>query len=322
MKKMTYLVMLPTALALLVTFQNCAQGFISQRNMLTTELEPSPPNNINGLMSKNCNQLIASSFHDSPILSSSLNNSDPALKISQLNIEYKAGDGVHNLLDIYHPRDISIKRPILVYIRGGDDGKQGVIANYPNFINYFIQKGFVFASINYRSYMQDKNLKVQDQATDIASGVKWLSSHASDFGGKSDDFVFLGFSTGAYLASLLNADTSYLSKVGLSTEILKGSISMDVPHYNEALNLELIQDTYLKPRTPMLLDLFGNTLAQQLASSPVNYINSGRLLKPMLLFTTGEKDGQTQDVSFLATSVFKSELDNANQLAEYYPLKN
>ncbi len=312
------------AVTLIVLFQNCDGGFAPYTQVESGGNQIAPQQiDPFGLAGKTCNQLIDNPFHDSTPSLPNLIPADPARKASNVNIAFKSGDGIHNLLDIHYPTDLSRPRPIVVFIRGGDDGKQVDIAKQaPNLIDYLIEKGFIFASVNYRSYDQDRNLKVQDQATDIADAIKWLSQHASEFGGKSDDFVVMGFSTGAHLSALINADNSYLTKVGLTSEILKGSISMDVPHYDEALNLELLQGTYMQSRIPMLRDLFGSTPTQLAASSPISYLNSGRKLKPMLLYTTGFKDGQAQEVSLLATSVFKSTAERANQLVQYYPLQN
>lgn len=288
--------------------------------------------------SSSCNEIVPGPFYDASTDISSLQPGDPSKIKLKSDIAYKKIPNINDpdllkltTLDVHYipPKENTAAKPFVIFLHGGDfKGNKDIIKRYPKFIEYFIKKGFVFASLNYRVYTgprptRNKVITLQDEGDDIASAVRWLSENAQEFGGRKNDFIFIGFSSGAHLATLLATDDSYFKRAGLSFDMLKGAVSLDVPYYNLPLNLELIdRDKNLYVRKRFLEGLFGKTADEQLVGSPINYISAKKSPKPLFLVTSGKKEGNPQSVSYLATSVFKAELEKNGHISQFFSLQN
>jgi acetyl esterase/lipase len=280
---------------------------------------------------ESCRVLTQHPFYRSRVNKTNLLRSNISQIEERKDIVYqdiKGVDAKFQKMDVYFiaEREKSNKsaKPYLVYLHGGDsEGDKSFLEKIPQFIPFFVERGFVFANVNYRVLgPATRTVTLQNEVDDIVTAMGWLNGHAGEFGARADDFVILGFSSGAHLSALLNSDETYLKKGGLSFASLKGVLSLDVPHYNEPLNLELLEGTYLEPRKHFLKKLFGDTAQQQFEGSPSFYLNEKKKLKPFFLMTAGSKDHKQQNISYLATAVFKAELEKSRQPAQFFPMQN
>jgi carboxylesterase type B len=78
-------------------------------------------------------------------------------------------------LDVYAPAD-GEGHPVLVWLHGGGwrRGDKAAVQQKPQ---AFMDKGFVFVSVNYRFVPQ---VNVKEMTGDIAKAIKWVHDHAID----------------------------------------------------------------------------------------------------------------------------------------------
>lgn len=120
---------------------------------------------------------------------------------SKLDAAY--GDHARQKMDIYWKAD-GAGKPIFIYIPGGGfvgGDKRSDPVFYGNIGGCVAHAGMVGVVVNYRLAPE---AKWPAAAEDIASAVKWVKAHASEFGGDPDKVVIMGHSAGAaHVASFL-----------------------------------------------------------------------------------------------------------------------
>jgi acetyl esterase/lipase len=111
-------------------------------------------------------------------------------------------------LDLYLPRNLPPKTKLLIFIHGGawisDDKK-----DYQGLAEFFTEKGFAVALLNYRLSGKNSTVRHPDHARDVASAVSWLAQNAKRNGLHPEAFYLMGFSAGANLAGLMAFDPAY-----------------------------------------------------------------------------------------------------------------
>ncbi len=107
-------------------------------------------------------------------------------------------------LDLYIP--VGIDHPdLLVWIHGG-----GLKGGQKHFPERLMDQGFAIAAIDYRLHPQVKHpVYIEDAARALA----WLLEQREEYG-LSERLVVAGHSAGAYLATMIAYDTSYLAAHG------------------------------------------------------------------------------------------------------------
>src|SRR5262249_28053237 len=90
-------------------------------------------------------------------------------------------------LDVYAPAE-GTHHPVVVWIHGGgwQAGDKKEVQHKPR---AFVDKGFVFVSVNYR-LLRD-NVTIQQMAGDVASAIRWTRDHARDYGGDPATFFVM-----------------------------------------------------------------------------------------------------------------------------------
>lgn len=117
------------------------------------------------------------------------------------NIAY--GSNPKQRLDVYIPRDVR-NAPIIFMVHGGG-WRRGDKANYgvvQNKINYFLPKGFIFVSTNYRMVPE---VGVMTESADVATALAYVQQHAATWGGDSSNLIVMGHSAGAQLVMMLTS---------------------------------------------------------------------------------------------------------------------
>ncbi|HWU49391.1 MAG TPA: alpha/beta hydrolase [Asticcacaulis sp.] len=114
-------------------------------------------------------------------------------------------------LDVFIPPHAE-GAPVLVMAHGGgwrlgDKTSPGVIDNK---LKYWLPKGYILVSVNYRLLPTP----VSEQAKDVAAAVAYVENHATEWGGDGSRLILMGHSAGAHLAALLSADPSRVTAAG------------------------------------------------------------------------------------------------------------
>jgi acetyl esterase/lipase len=198
------------------------------------------------------------------------------------NIQYKSVSGVDsNLLslDIYTNTAFT-NNPVIIMIHGGlwytgDKSNNNVINPKKD---YYLNKGFVFVSINYR-LTDDANVHYPDNINDVSDAIKWVNQNIDEYGGNENNLYLMGHSAGAHLASL-----AVLANF-VSSSYIKGLILLDSGDYDvlEAYN-------NAKDRTKQVYETtFSSREDIMKEASPINHISSGKNLPKFLIFYASDR---------------------------------
>ncbi len=123
----------------------------------------------------------------------------------QFDIAYSTGAGNRPLsLDLYTPRPSPVPLPLVLYVHGGSwmngDSRHALpFTDLPQALASVAAEGYVVASINYR-LSQEAQFPAALQ--DVKAAIRWLRSHASEYGGDPTRLAVWGMSAGGQLAAL------------------------------------------------------------------------------------------------------------------------
>jgi arylformamidase len=198
------------------------------------------------------------------------------------------------VLDVYSPHDAK-NLPVVFWIHGGgwQTGDKTSVQIKPQF---FLDKGFVFVSTNYRL------LPKVDMGTivrDIASSIHWVHDHIAEHGGDPDRLLIMGHSAGAQLAALICTDEHYLKAEGLSLAILKGCVPVDGDTYDVPAIIETAETRNRVHGLPLPKfghrEKFGNDPEKHRDFSAVTHVARGKGIPPFLaLYVAGHPDTSAQ----------------------------
>lgn len=196
-------------------------------------------------------------------------------------------------LDLYAPAEGS-DHPVIVWIHGGGwrQGDKAMVQHKPQ---AFVDKGFVFVSVNYRFVPQ---ATVKEMTGDIAKAVKWVSQHAAEYGGSPDALFVAGHSAGAHLAALVCTDERYLKAEGLPLSSIKGCIPVDTAAYDVPERAKGAGPV----RAASGANVFGPDEAIQKELSPIAHIAKGKGIPPFLILHVASRpDSRAQSQAFAKT---------------------
>jgi arylformamidase len=177
-------------------------------------------------------------------------------------------------LDVYAPSE-GKDHPVVVWIHGGgwQAGDKKEVDKKPQ---AFVDKGFVFVSINYR--LLPNNVTIKQMAGDVAKAIRWTYDHAKDYGGDPDTMFVMGHSAGAQLAALVCTDESYLKAEKLSLSNIKGCVPVDGDTYDVPLQIQTVE----QKRADGYKRKFGDADSQK-DLSPVTHVAKGKNITPVLI---------------------------------------
>jgi len=187
-------------------------------------------------------------------------------------------------LDIYAPAD-GKDHPVLFWIHGGGwrKGDKSGVQQKPQ---AFVDKGFVFVSVNYRFVPQ---VTVKEMTADIAKAIRWVHDHAKDYGGSPDTIFVAGHSAGAHLSALVCTDERYLRTEGLSLSNIRGCIPVDTAVYDIPKQV--------KNRGPLMSGVytaaFGEDEASQKQFSPITHVAKDKSVPPFLILHVADRPDST-----------------------------
>jgi acetyl esterase/lipase len=115
------------------------------------------------------------------------------------DIEYKFIDSLSLQLDIYKLKDLVKPAPVMIFIHGGA-WRTGKRSDYLPYLIDYAKKGFVTATVSYRLV---KQAIFPAAVQDVNCAVKYIKSHAEEYGIDPDNVVLIGGSAGGHLAMMI-----------------------------------------------------------------------------------------------------------------------
>ncbi|MFM5907041.1 MAG: alpha/beta hydrolase [Novosphingobium sp.] len=185
-----------------------------------------------------------------------------------------------------HINDHSV--PLIVFVHGGGwkrGSKDSAASRYAP--EHFTKAGYIYAAINYRLV---PDVRVEDQAADVARAVKALLDDYKKLGIDPSRVVLTGHSAGAHLVALVGTDEQYLKKAGLSFANIRGIIPNDGAAYDVAGQVAQ-GGNFMKPTYEQA---FGTDPARQRALSPTLHAAAPNA-PDFLLIHVMRKDGVAQN---------------------------
>jgi arylformamidase len=188
-------------------------------------------------------------------------------------LAYAEPKNERQMLDVYAPAQ-GKGLPVVVWIHGGgwQRGDKSEVHKKPQ---AFVDKGFVFISINYRFF---PTVALKQIAEDVAKAIRWAHDHARDYGGDPDTLIIAGHSAGAQLAALICTDGRYLKAEGLPLTVVKACVPVDGDTYDVALQIKTVEEK----RATTYRKQFGDEKMQKELSS-ITYVAKDRHIPPFLI---------------------------------------
>ena len=195
------------------------------------------------------------------------------------DLAYAEPKNERQTLDIYAPAG-GVNHPVVVWIHGGgwQAGDKKEVDRKPQ---AFVDKGFVFVSINYR--LLPNKVTIKQMAGDVAKAIRWTYDHAKNYGGDPDTMFVMGHSAGAQLAALVCTDDGYLKAEKLSLSNIKGCVPVDGDTYDVPLQIQTVE----QKRADGYKRKFGDANCQK-DLSPVTHVVKGKNIPPVLILHVAE----------------------------------
>ena len=196
------------------------------------------------------------------------------------DLAYAEPKNEQQTLDIYAPAD-GENHPVVVWIHGGGraTGQKAGVQKKPQ---VFVDKGFVFVSINYRFVPQ---VTMKGMMGDVAKAIRWVHDHAVEYGGDPNTIIVMGHSGGAHLAALVCTDDRYLKAENLSLANIKACVPVDVGFYDV---LKQVKDSgSVAPDS--FKAFFGGTEESMRDMSPVAHIAKGKDIPSFLILYVADR---------------------------------
>lgn len=186
------------------------------------------------------------------------------------------------VLDIYAPQDAK-NAPVVFWIHGGgwQTGDKSSVQQKPQ---AFVERGFVFVSINYRLLPEvDMGAIIRD----VAKALAWTHEHIREYGGDPNRIFVMGHSAGAQLAALVSIDNRYLKEHGLTQQFIKGCVPVDGDTFDVPAIIEVAETRCRVHHLPLPTfghrEKFGNDPEKHRDFSAVTHVEKGRYIPPFLI---------------------------------------
>jgi arylformamidase len=198
------------------------------------------------------------------------------------SIPYVENGHERQVLDIYAPpgaKDL----PVVFWIHGGGwvVGDKSDVRLKPQ---WFMDKGFVFVSTNYRLLL---GVDMGTLIRDVAKSFAWVQKNIAAHGGDPKRVLIGGHSAGAQLAAILCTDERYLKEHGIAFDVLLGCVPVDGDTYDIPAMIDTAE-TRLRvhgfpPPTNGHRQKFGITPENHKDFSAVTHIAKGKGIPPFLV---------------------------------------
>ena len=211
--------------------------------------------------------------------------------------DIRYGPDKRHTLDIYLPAKPSPVTATILMVHGGawrvgDKAQRGVIDNK---LDYWLPRGTLFASANYRL---SSDLQPREQADDIARALAHLQSLLPHWSDTAAPLVLMGHSAGAHLVALLGADPNRAFAHGAAPwqmTIAIDSAALDVPALMAA------------PHRRFYDRVFGDDATRWQANSPRHQLTASAT--PFLLICSSQRDDACPQARAFAASAEQLGID-------------
>ena len=213
--------------------------------------------------------------------------SSASAQVVTRNVPYTDSGHERHVLDIYAPENAK-NLPVVFWIHGGgwQTGDKSSVQEKPQF---FVDKGFVFVSTNYRLL---PHVEIETIFRDIAKSIRWVHEHIAEHGGDPKRLLVMGHSAGAQLAALISIDDRYLKAEGLSLDIIKGCVPVDGDTFDVPAIIETAETRWrvhqLPPSKFGHREKFGNDPAKHHDYSAVTHVAKDKGIPPFLIIHVAE----------------------------------
>ncbi|MBI5842753.1 MAG: alpha/beta hydrolase [Chloroflexi bacterium] len=243
------------------------------------------------------------------------------------NIVYKNIAGTDPsllMLDVYSSWNAQ-PAPVVIFIHGGTwiSGDKSNVQRGSRFVEFFQKNNSVLVSANIRLMQSElsPNTTYHDQASDVASVVRWVRDHISDYGGDPKRIALFGYSSGAHLAALAGTDEQYLQAEGLDLSAIDSVMCFDVDAYDIPRAITEGKDFDYPAAAANLPKFFTTDIETQKAASPMEHIDAAKKHPAFLVVYTGngpERGGDPQELSRRQSELFVEALRSAGASAVLY----
>ncbi len=144
---------------------------------------------------------------------------------NHLNLTY--GESEKQRLDVYLPKEVPGKSPVLVFFHGGGFS-EGDRAHYGFIARPFAPHGIITVVASYR--LSGAGFPYPAPPNDAKQAVIWVHKNIAQYGGDPDSIFVTGHSAGGILAADLGSDRAWLTKAGISKAALKGIAPVSAPY--------------------------------------------------------------------------------------------
>ena len=194
-------------------------------------------------------------------------------------------------MDVYYIEK-SHDLPVIFMVHGGawcigDKSNKGT---FKNKAEYWVNKGYVFVSVNYRML---PDADVLTQAKDIVSALVVAQKFAKDWGGDPEQFILMGHSAGAHLVALISSAPSTAISKGALPWI--GSVLLD----SAALNVKTIMEA---PHFKLYDKVFGTDSAFWVKCSPLIQMTS-KIAPILAVYSSRREDSVLQSKVFIEKAI-------------------
>jgi arylformamidase len=202
--------------------------------------------------------------------------------IEKKDVVYTEPASLLHSLDVYASPSAK-NAPVVFWIHGGgwQGGDKSDVTEKPRF---FVEKGFVFVSVNYRLLPK---VEMADIFHDVAKSFRWVHDHIAEYGGNPRRVLVGGHSAGAQLAALICTDDRYLKAEGIEFTDLIGCVPVDGDTYDVPAIIETGETrrrVHNQPRPQFgHREKFGNTPEKHREYSAVTYVAKGKNIPPFLI---------------------------------------
>jgi arylformamidase len=229
---------------------------------------------------------------------------DQSLKAQEIkrDIPYAMPAHERQVLDVYAPAGAK-NLPVVFWIHGGgwQAGDKSSVQIKPR---YFMEKGFVFVSTNYRLLPA---VPMETIFSDIAKSIRWVHDHIGEFGGDADRILVMGHSAGAQLAALVSIDERYLKAEGLPLGLIKGCVPVDGDTFDVPA---IIETAETRCRVHGLAqakfghrEKFGNDPAKHRDFSAVTHVGPNKSIPPFLILHVADHPDTSAQAKRLANAL-------------------
>lgn len=140
------------------------------------------------------------------------------------DIAYGSND--RQQLDVYVPRSVATKAPLVVFFYGGG-WNRGSKDSYRFVAASLTRAGYVTVIPDYRLYPK---VAFPLFVEDAAAATAWAVQHAAEYGADADRIYLMGHSAGAQIAALLSLDQRYLEARGVASDAVAGFVGLSGPY--------------------------------------------------------------------------------------------